>query len=231
NLGGKLDLQKDKNSFILGLSLEIHSNSPSSPLLHLIPTILPSMQYPVFHNVVFPMPSCSVSTKSTSSAPLIIKNISATSSPLTHSPLLLNTAAETYMNCSIRLSTCPEHELCQQIDKSKPAGTCVCMPDYVRDKSGKCIYSPSVSTTTEFLNSLELSGVPSDKLRLNVGVPQLLIRNLDVPRLRNGARLQITYLGENVVPATVMTGIARGESFLIPRILIIPKNLPSQFKR
>ncbi|GBM42358.1 hypothetical protein AVEN_129790-1 [Araneus ventricosus] len=149
NLGGKLDLQKDKNSFILGLSLEIHSNSPSSPLLHLIPTILPSMQYPVFHNVVFPMPSCSVSTKSTSSAPLIIKNISATSSPLTHSPLLLNTAAETYMNCSIRLSTCPEHELCQQIDKSKPAGTCVCMPDYVRDKSGKCIYSPSVSTTTE----------------------------------------------------------------------------------
>ncbi|GBO21083.1 hypothetical protein AVEN_123454-1 [Araneus ventricosus] len=46
-----------------------------------------------------------------------------------------------------------------------------------------------------FLNSLELSGVPSDKLRLNVGVPELLIRNLDVPRLRNGARLQITYLG------------------------------------
>ncbi|XP_055947973.1 uncharacterized protein LOC129981235 [Argiope bruennichi] len=149
NLGGKLDLQKDKGSFILGLSLEIHSNSPSSPLLHLLPTILPSMHYPVFHNVVFPMPSCSANTQSTSSATFITKDISVTTLPLMRSPLLLNEAAETYMNCSIKSSTCPEHELCQQIDKSKPAGTCVCMPDYVRDKSGKCIYNPTVVTTTE----------------------------------------------------------------------------------
>ncbi|GBM49781.1 hypothetical protein AVEN_60511-1 [Araneus ventricosus] len=87
------------------------------------------------------------------------------------------------------------------------------------------------SYPVEFFNSLELSGVLSDKLRLKVGVPVLLIRNLDVPRLLNGTRLQITYLGQNVVPAPIMTGIARGESFLIPRIPIIPKDLPSQFKR
>ncbi|GBL79996.1 hypothetical protein AVEN_29019-1 [Araneus ventricosus] len=83
----------------------------------------------------------------------------------------------------------------------------------------------------EFFNSLELSGVPSDKLRLKVGVPVLLIRNLDVPILRNGVRLQIAYLGQNVVLATVMTDIGRGESVLIPRIAIIPKDFPSQFKR
>ncbi|GBL72355.1 hypothetical protein AVEN_115294-1 [Araneus ventricosus] len=84
----------------------------------------------------------------------------------------------------------------------------------------------------EFFNSLELSGVPSDKLRLKVGVPVLLIRKFDVPRLRNGTRLQLTHLGRNVLRATVMNGIARGESFfLILRIPIKPKDLPSQFKR
>ncbi|GBL84173.1 hypothetical protein AVEN_118579-1 [Araneus ventricosus] len=45
------------------------------------------------------------------------------------------------------------------------------------------------SYPAEFLNSLELSGVPSHILRLNVGVLVLLIRNLDTPRLRNGTRL------------------------------------------
>ncbi|GFS93187.1 ATP-dependent DNA helicase [Trichonephila clavipes] len=47
----------------------------------------------------------------------------------------------------------------------------------------------------EFLNSLDLSGVPSHKLELNVGVPVLLMRNLDAPRLCNGIQLRITELG------------------------------------
>ncbi|GBN18927.1 hypothetical protein AVEN_79249-1 [Araneus ventricosus] len=87
------------------------------------------------------------------------------------------------------------------------------------------------SYPVEFFNSLELSRVPSDKLRITVGVPVLLRRNLDVPRLYNDTRLQIIHLGPKVVRATVMTGIARGENVLIPRIPIIPKDLPSQFKR
>ncbi|GBN43647.1 hypothetical protein AVEN_262628-1 [Araneus ventricosus] len=87
------------------------------------------------------------------------------------------------------------------------------------------------SYPVEFLNSLELSKVPSHKLRLKIGVPVLLMRNLDAPRLCNGTRLQITHLGSNIIRATVMTGIARGESVLIPRIPIIPTDLPFQFKR
>ncbi|GBN70961.1 hypothetical protein AVEN_134262-1 [Araneus ventricosus] len=39
-----------------------------------------------------------------------------------------------------------------------------------------------------------------------------IIRNLDVPRLRNGTWFQITHLGPNVVLDTDMTGMARGES-------------------
>ncbi|GBP86914.1 hypothetical protein EVAR_103730_1 [Eumeta japonica] len=83
----------------------------------------------------------------------------------------------------------------------------------------------------EFLNSLELSGVPSHKLRLKVDVPVLLMRNLDAPRLYNGTRLQITHLGRNIIKATIITGMAKRENVLIPRIPIIPTDLPFQFKR
>lgn len=83
----------------------------------------------------------------------------------------------------------------------------------------------------KFLNSLEVSGVPSHKLRLKVGVPILLMRNLDAPKLCNGTRLQITHLGRNIIKAIITTGIAKGENVLIPRIPIIPINLPFQFER
>ncbi|GFW96525.1 ATP-dependent DNA helicase [Trichonephila clavipes] len=53
----------------------------------------------------------------------------------------------------------------------------------------------TTSYTVAFLNSLELSGVPSHKLELKVGVPVLLMLNLDTPRLCNGTRLRITELG------------------------------------
>lgn len=83
----------------------------------------------------------------------------------------------------------------------------------------------------EFLNSLELSGVPSHKLELKVGVPVILMRNLNAPRLCNGTRLRIIQLKRNVVQATIITGSAKGETVLISRIPIIPTNLPFQFKR
>ncbi|CAG9783784.1 unnamed protein product [Diatraea saccharalis] len=92
----------------------------------------------------------------------------------------------------------------------------------------------STAYPVEFLNSLELTGVPPHKLELKVGVPVLLMRNLDAPRLCNGTRLQISELGRNIVRATILTGAAKGESVLIPpppRILIIPHNFPFQFKR
>ncbi|RVE40719.1 hypothetical protein evm_014631 [Chilo suppressalis] len=85
---------------------------------------------------------------------------------------------------------------------------------------------------TEFLNSLELLlRVPSHKLRLKIGVPVLLMRNLEAPRLCNGTRLQITQLGRNIIRAIIMTGIAKDEQVLIPRIPMIPTDLPFQFKR
>ncbi|GFU47024.1 uncharacterized protein NPIL_275181 [Nephila pilipes] len=154
SVGGKFEIQKENDSFILSLTLQLHSNGPSSSLLHLLPTILPDVQYPVFHNVVFPMPSCTkhldTSTPVPSSTAIIAKNISVTLLPLVRSPLLPKTAIfQETSNCSISNSSCPKYEMCQQINQSKTAGICVCVPDYVRDESGKCIYRPSFDTTTE----------------------------------------------------------------------------------
>ncbi|UYV73657.1 hypothetical protein LAZ67_11000242 [Cordylochernes scorpioides] len=89
----------------------------------------------------------------------------------------------------------------------------------------------SVSYPPEFLNSLELSGTPSHKIVLKVGVPVILIRNLDPPRLCNGTRLCITQMGTNVLQARILTGSFRGEEVLIPRIPIIPNDLPFKFRR
>ncbi|GBN18206.1 hypothetical protein AVEN_271355-1 [Araneus ventricosus] len=94
-----------------------------------------------------------------------------------------------------------------------------------------CANREGASYSVELFKILELSGAPSDKPRMIVGVPVLLIRNLDIPRLRNGTRLKITHLGTNVVKATVMTYIGRRESVLIPRLPITPKDLSSEFKR
>ncbi|GFV83711.1 ATP-dependent DNA helicase [Trichonephila clavipes] len=89
----------------------------------------------------------------------------------------------------------------------------------------------TMSYPVEFLNSLELSGVLSHKLELKVGVPGLLMRNLDAIRLCNVTRLRITELGRHIVKATILTGEAKGDNVLIPCIPIIPNNLPFNFKR
>ncbi|GFT33756.1 ATP-dependent DNA helicase [Trichonephila clavipes] len=65
------------------------------------------------------------------------------------------------------------------------------------------------------LNSLKLSRVPSHKLKLKVGVPVLLMRNVDEPILCNGTRLRITELGRHIVKATILTGKAIGDNVLI----------------
>ena len=89
----------------------------------------------------------------------------------------------------------------------------------------------AVHFPTEFLNSLEVSGMPPHNLKLKLGVTVMLLRNLNPPKLCNGTRLLIKNIGNNILEATILTGNSRGEDVFIPRIPLISINVPFQFKR
>jgi hypothetical protein len=79
--------------------------------------------------------------------------------------------------------------------------------------------------TTEFLNGIKCSGIPNHRLYFKVGVPVMLLRNIDVASgLCNGTRLTIVGLGKNVVSAKVLNGSHRGERVFIPRMNLIPSD-------
>ncbi|XP_031096827.1 uncharacterized protein LOC116001065 [Ipomoea triloba] len=62
--------------------------------------------------------------------------------------------------------------------------------------------------TPEFLNGLRASGIPNHALRLKIGLPVMLLKNIDHSLgLCNGTRLVVTKLSEHVVEGKIMSGV------------------------
>ena len=77
-----------------------------------------------------------------------------------------------------------------------------------------------VPLATEVLNNIEISGMPAHQIRLKVGVPVLLIRNLDAPHVVNGTMCVVKTLLNNVLELAVVTGPSSGQTIFVPRIPI-----------
>ncbi|CAL9234415.1 unnamed protein product [Arabidopsis halleri] len=75
----------------------------------------------------------------------------------------------------------------------------------------------------EYLNSLEYPGMPKHKLSLKLGVPIMLMRNINQKEgLCNGTRLIVTRLGERVIEGEILTGTHAGNKVILPRIILSP---------
>ncbi|XP_047257623.1 uncharacterized protein LOC124889681 [Capsicum annuum] len=85
--------------------------------------------------------------------------------------------------------------------------------------------------TSEFLNSTNCSGIPNHSITLKVGVPIILLRNIDQSLgYCNGMRLIITRLRDLIIEAKVLSGKMVGENVFIPRISLTPSNARIPFK-
>ncbi|XP_058727555.1 uncharacterized protein LOC131599074 [Vicia villosa] len=85
--------------------------------------------------------------------------------------------------------------------------------------------------TPEFLSKLRTSGLPNHMIKLKVGTPIMLMRNLDqVDGLCNGTRLIVTRFANHVIEAKIMSGKNIGNIFYIPRMSMSPSDSPWPFK-
>ncbi|KAD0066211.1 hypothetical protein E3N88_44838 [Mikania micrantha] len=104
----------------------------------------------------------------------------------------------------------------------------ICESEHLHEGVDQSLYSPDV------LNGIKISGLPNHKLTLKVGVPVMLLRNIDQKNgLCNGTRLKIISLGNRVIEAEVISGSHIGNRTFIPRIALIPsdKKVPFKFQR
>lgn len=93
----------------------------------------------------------------------------------------------------------------------------------------------SANVPVEYLHSLEPSTLPPAMLKVKIGCPLILLRNLDPSKgLCNGTRMVLLRAQRRVLEVRILGGDHDGDIALIPRISLIPsaeEGLTFQFKR
>ncbi|PNY10906.1 helicase-like protein [Trifolium pratense] len=85
--------------------------------------------------------------------------------------------------------------------------------------------------TPEFLNSLRTSGLPNHSIKLKIGTPIMLMRNIDQTEgLCNGTRMIVTKMADSVIEAKIIGGKYHGNVIAIPRLEMSPCQSPWPFK-
>ncbi|AES69479.1 PIF1-like helicase [Medicago truncatula] len=103
--------------------------------------------------------------------------------------------------------------------------------EYVLDLITDAVDNVHNVHTPEFLNTLVSSGLPNHKLRLKVGVPVMLLRNIDQSLgLCIGTRLVITRMGKFVLEGKVISGSNIGDKVFIPRLSLTRSDTRIHFK-
>ena len=88
----------------------------------------------------------------------------------------------------------------------------------------------SVKFPAEFLNSVEVSGLPQHILSLKVGMPVMLLRSIKPPELVNGTRCIICSCNRNTPEVEIAVGADKGEIHLVPSIPLQPSDTTFPFK-
>ncbi|CAF1060263.1 unnamed protein product [Brachionus calyciflorus] len=86
----------------------------------------------------------------------------------------------------------------------------------------------------EFLNTINLSGMPPHKLNLKIGMPIILLRNVSPAEgLCNGTRLIISKFHSRVIECKIAVGEEANKTVFIPRMPLVPTDsgLPFELKR
>ena len=83
------------------------------------------------------------------------------------------------------------------------------------------------SLPEEFLNKLSPAGLPEHEIRVKVGMPVVITRNLRINSgLCNGSRVLVTEVSNNFIAGVLMSGSHQGDGVTLPRIKLHNKATP-----